>query len=344
MAEEALTVEQAAQKIDALESEQTQEQAPQESQGETQPEIKQEEPTDAVQETQGQESAPQEIQISDINDLAEDLGVEAADLYQNLTMPVNVGGETRHIALGEAKDAYRSSEVSKAEQQELTRLRSEFEKQRTDATGQLLSRLKEADGLLENAEKMLLADMEKVNWAELRESDPAEYAARRQEANEKLEKIKGAKAEIAQKAHEQHQEQQHKFNEQMQIVLEKEKSLLRDKVPEWRDAETAEKERQQLTKYLRAEGWNEVEINNMVDHRAIVALRKAMLWDELQKAQPEKKKVTLVGKKIVKPGKSQTKAEQLESDYRHDLSEFRKRGGSINDAAAMIEKHFLGET
>lgn len=342
MAEEALTVEQAAQQIEALEYGENQEQVPQaESQPEPQPQS--EEKSDGVQETQ-QEPETQEIQISDINDLAEHLEVEVSDLYKNLTIPVNVGGETRQVSLGEWKDAYRSSELSKSEQQELTRLKSEFEKQRTDATGQMLSRLQEADGLLEKAEKMLLADMEKVNWKELRESDPAEYAARRQEANEKLENIKGAKAEIQQKFLEQNQEQQQKFNEQMGLILEKEKSLLRQKVPEWRDAEKAEQERQKLTKYLQAEGWNDVEINNMVDHRAIVALRKAMMWDELQKAQPEKKKVTLVGKKIVKPGKSQTKAEQLESDFRHDLAEFRKRGGGINDAAALIDKHFLGET
>ena len=59
----------------------------------------------------GEAEEVEEIQLSSLRDLAEHLGVEEADLYQNIAIPVTkADGTPDTISLSEWKDAYQASD------------------------------------------------------------------------------------------------------------------------------------------------------------------------------------------------------------------------------------------
>ena len=113
-------------------------------------------------------------------------------------------------------------------------------------------------------------------------------------------------------------------------------------IPEWADEKIATKEKADLVKYGLSEGYLEQELNNLVDPRVVRSLRKAMLYDATQQAKPEvKKKIVSIGKKVLSGGKSISKTERKADEVKQDLAKFRKGGGHVQDAADLIEKHFL---
>ena len=60
-----------------------------------------------------------------------------------------------------------------------------------------------------------------------------------------------------------------------------------DKIPEWKNEKVMNDERKEVINYAKsAMGYTDEEIANAVDHSAIVALRKAMKYDNLMKKKP----------------------------------------------------------
>jgi hypothetical protein len=120
---------------------------------------------------------------------------------------------------------------------------------------------------------------------------------------------------------------------QYQTRLADEKAKLFEAIPEWKDAELGKAERARLITYAEKSGFKAEEIGNMNDHRAFVALRKAMLWDEAQAKRPaivqRIQKVTTAppgpGQKTTTP---QTKVRQLQERL--------AKTGSLHDAAAAF--------
>lgn len=78
------------------------------------------------------------------------------------------------------------------------------------------------------------------------------------------------------------------------------------KLPEWKDETRAKTEREALKAYLVNQGYEDSDVANINDHRAVILGRKAMLYDQMMaKAQAAAKKVANVPEKVVRPGVSQ---------------------------------------
>ena len=119
-------------------------------------------------------------------------------------------------------------------------------------------------------------------------------------------------------------------------------------IPEWSDENVAKQEKVSLVKYGIGEGYTEQELTSLVDPRVVRSLRKAMLYDAQQKAQPAiKKKVVSINKKVLTSGKSKSKTERNADIKNQDYKKFRQGGNNSNDelrnAANFIEKHLLGD-
>jgi len=170
-----------------------------------------------------------------------------------------------------------------------------------------------------------------IDWERLRLEDPLEYVTKRQEfqeakdrANELKERARQARAKAA-------ADQQ----EQWAKVVEHEKAQLIAALPEWGETESQRQLATDLRAYAQGVGYSEPEIDSLVDHRSFLVLRKAMLYDQLQGANPKAKK--LKGKpKVIRAGKGNSPTQQQRDAQKTKRNQL-KNTGHIRDAAKVFE-------
>jgi len=170
-----------------------------------------------------------------------------------------------------------------------------------------------------------------IDWERLRLEDPLEYVTKRQEfqeAKEKAEEVKTkAKQAMARSAAEKEQ--------QWAKVVEDEKSKLIAALPEWGETDSQRQLATELRSYAQTQGYSEPEIDSLVDHRSFLVLRKAMLYDQMQNANPKAKK--LKGKpKVIRAGKGASRT-QAQRDALKTKRNQLKNSGHVRDAAKVFE-------
>ena len=292
----------------------------------------------SADEGEGERQEPDAIEIGTLADLAKHLDVEAADLY-GITVPLEVEGQRLEMSLGEWKDKVKASldaEKVAEQRKELADERQAAETRLASQRQQVEQSFAEAARLTEVAEKRLLADLEGIDWAQLRSDNPAEWAARQQEMQQRQAQIQEAKNELAANWQKHAETQQAEAAEELTKHLQREQEALFEAIPDWRNTDKYESERKALAEYLSGQGFTDEEIANAADHRLIVMARKAQMYDQQTRKQSvAKKKVAKVGKRIVKPGATAGK-EAARQDAEAALRAQLRKSGSVNDAAALI--------
>ena len=124
-------------------------------------------------------------------------------------------------------------------------------------------------------------------------------------------------------------------DQQMRGLITQEVQRLPDVIPEWKNADVAAKQREELRKYLIDQGVAEEEIGALVRADHIKVLRKAMLYDQGQRRVSKARKqgrqtgtVKAGSRPTSKPTARKTKAAR---------QRFAK-SGRLDDAAALIEQ------
>ena len=79
-----------------------------------------------------------------------------------------------------------------------------------------------------------------------------------------------------------------------------EQEKLREKLPEWKDAKVRDTESRAIAEHLIANGYSQDELNMLTDHRALLLVRKAMKYDQMQAVRS--KQAAPVPQKAVTPG------------------------------------------
>jgi len=247
---------------------------------------------------------------------------EEVQLYK-----VKIDGEEAEVTLEEALSGYqrertfhkRMNEVSQkskaieAESAETKRLRDEY-----------------ARGLQQLEQALRVPE---PNWEELR----------RTKTNEEFASIH-AEYQIQQNnlAKVQHQQQaimsqqQAEVQAQYQNHLKTEFDTMLDKIPAWRDEKVREAERSKVISYAKSKmGYTDDEIAQASDHRAIVTLRKAMLYDELMGGKTQAKKKVKTAPKMVKAGSQKTKSEVV-SKRNQDMMKRFNNNSTVESAVELL--------
>ena len=190
--------------------------------------------------------------------------------------------------------------------------------------------------LIQTIEESLNKETKSVDWAKLREDDPAEYSARQIEIGEKrksIEKMKQDAREQYQRSVNQNQEQS---QQAMQQHLIKEQEILLQKLPEWKSDEVAKTEKGRIADYLIKEGFAKEDLAHATDHRLIIMARKAMLYEQGQDKNKVLEKKVLRVPKVIKPG-SPKPTEQINSEKLEKLRARMKQTGKESDALAYFK-------
>lgn len=284
-----------------------------------------------------------EYQEYELSQIAQLLGVEEDRLDVNdegrVVLVGKVDGEPKPLPVQQLLDnaqmdqaAEKRLEDAKARKQTLDQ---EFEKRNEELQGKFV----QAGKLIEKAETLLDNDSSKINWDQLREDDPAEFAAKKAEFEERRKEIEQMKQETVDTYQKSMQGNQ-QSEEEIQQLQQQELSKLVEQVPmktqdefnEW-SANTA--------KYLMGHGFEKDELSSILDHRFYVLAHKARQFDEGQKkTEAAKKKVAKVPK-AMKPGAAQSK-QQADSKKVKKAKERFAKTRSLDDAFRYMKANSGG--
>ncbi len=263
-------------------------------------------------------------EVEDTTDQEDDYeeAEEEVQLYK-----VKIDGEEAEVTLEEALSGYqrertfhkRMNEVSQkskaieAESAETKRLRDEYAKG-----------LQQLDQALRVPEP---------NWEELRRTKTNEEFASIH-AEYQIQQNNLAKVQQQQQAI--MSQQQAEVQAQYQNHLKTEFDTMLDKIPAWRDEKVREAERSKVISYAKSNmGYTDDEIAQASDHRAIVTLRKAMLYDELMGGKTQAKKKVKTAPKMVKAGSPKTKSEVV-SKRNQDMMKRFNNNSTIEGAVELL--------
>lgn len=115
--------------------------------------------------------------------------------------------------------------------------------------------------------------------------------------------------------------------------LMQEKERLEEAVPDLKDPEKGKALRQDLMDYAKAIGFTDDDLAAVEDHRPLVLLHKARLWDESQKRRPKVEEKVDRALESLKPTGSKPAPRQKVVD---GLKTKFKDSGSLDDAAAYL--------
>ena len=243
---------------------------------------------------------------------------------------VRVDGKNVEVTLEELQKGYsREADYTRKTQQvseERRAFQAEADLVRTERQqySQLLGSLKAQ--LQQNAAPQV--DMDR-----LYHEDPIEWVKQRELVRD-AEKVHAAINSEQQRlstiqAQEQYQSMQAHLAQQLDALLKA--------IPEWGNPDKAKAEKTLLIEWGQKLGFSSDELKNIFDHRAVVALRKAALYDQMMTKRGNIRPAVNNGPKPAKPGA----AGRMDNttDSRRSQQRLAKTG-RVNDAASAIE-HLL---
>ena len=279
--------------------------------------------------TEVDSAAPEEeLQDSDGEQSDETEAEEEEDKPPVFT--VKVDGKNVEVTLEELQKGYsREADYTRKTQQvseERRAFQAEADLVRTERQqySQLLGSLKAQ--LQQNAAPQL--DMDR-----LYHEDPIEWVKQRELVRD-AEKVHAAiNSEQQRLSHIQAQEQY----QSMQAHLAQQQDAMLKAIPEWVNPDKAKAEKTLLIEWGQKLGFSSDELKNIFDHRAVVALRKAALYDQMMSKRGNIRPAVNNGPKPAKPGA----AGRMDNttDSRRSQQRLAKTG-RVNDAASAIE-HLL---
>ena len=293
--------------------------------------------TEDEQAASADEAEQEEAETGTINtlaELAEALEMPIEDLQANLTHRFRAAGEEVEVNLGELVAGYQKDADYRRQTSELAETRRKVEMDYSAKMQEFEQQNVYTAHMMNIMEKMLGDELNSEKLTVLRNSDPAEWAAQREEIGRRIGAIQQARQSAAQ--------QYEKFRfDSLSALRERENTALLQRLPDF-----GADHKQLARSTLDSLGFAEQEISDIFDHRLIVgALELAALRAEVKQLREEKSKAKDAVKRVKKevpklqrPGKQRLKGRgQINRD---NVSRLRKRAaksGTVEDAAAVIE-------
>lgn len=305
-------------------------------------------PTEPVKETgeqvkaeagnETQEATTQESETPDfssLEELAEALELPLDDFLGKIKGRVKIGGEEKEVTLAELRNGYQMESDYRRKTHELAETRKAFESEREQVATELNRQYQEAQHLTGVLEQQLVGEFNTIDWNQLRAENPAEFAARRQEFNERMAQIQGIKQNVGFQLQRQAEEAAQKQAFELQNILQQEAQKLAEVIPEFRDESKAKEVKGKIKSFLKDFGFSDQEIGGIYDHRYVKILHDAMAYRELKSKGVETKNKVSVAPKLAKPGS--TDKSSANNRAIQELRSRLRKSGRVEDAASLIK-------
>ncbi len=289
-----------------------------------------EESTLSSQDEREEEGSEEESSLED-EEQWEDVGdeegeEEALDLYT-----VKVDGEESEVTLQELLDGYGYQAHNTRKSQQLAEERTTLE---TETAEVRQSREAYAERLAQVEEALTGMTPEEPDWEKLEKENPQRFTiehAKWQRHQSHLAAVKAERESVR-------TDQMADYEKQLREYRASESDALLKVIPAWKDAEKAKAGAAEISAYAQTLGYSEAEVNQVMDHRAILMMRKSMLYDRSRKTGKEKLKGKPKGSsKTLKPGVRRprgSKATKRVLDARRRV----RSTGSVKDATDFLKQ------
>ena len=268
----------------------------------------------------------EDLEFDDEEDGEEETEVE--EVEEQPVYRVTVDGSEIEVTQDELINGYSRQQDYTRKTQELANQRKTIEEQ----SKELSQRDAIYAQLLPKLEAELQASMvDEPDWKTLVDEDPVAYVREQQIWNEKKEKLEAAKAERQRLEKEAYEKQQQQL---AQFVQEGQQKLL-EIIPEWKNAEVAQKEKLAIRDYgINVLGYAPQEMDAIYDYRALLGLRNA--WLNSKTVEATKKKPTQKAPaRVARPGTT-TRKKTVAPVKR--AKQVLAKSGKVQDAAKVFEQ------
>jgi hypothetical protein len=272
-----------------------------------------------------------DVQDDESSDETKDEQSEDSDETEEDEQPqvftVKVDGKEIEVTLDELQQGYSRTQDYTRKTQQIAETRKAVE---AEAAAIRAEREQYAQLLGALQQQLESAGEQPVDWDRLYAEDPIEWVRQRELARDKQERQAAIQSEQQRLSQLTAQQRADEFKE----TLAKESEALIQAVPEWKDSNKAKAEKQMLIEFGQKIGYSEDELKNVFDHRAVVTLRKAALYDQMMSKRKDIKPVVNNGPRPVKPsaaGRVSSTTEGTRAKQRL------AKTGRVDDAARAIE-------
>lgn len=255
---------------------------------------------------------------------------EAADADSE-KVTIEVDGKTVELTKAELADAYKNG----LRQADYTKKTMEAAEVRKTAEAETARARQERDNYAQGLQKntlqlqAVLEQQQSIDWNALLDADPVEFLKQKHLFDQRQAAFQQNVNQL-QTIQEQNKAEQAEFMAQNRAAQQ---DLLLAKLPEWKNPERAKAEAEQIKTYLKAQGFDESDLANINDHRAVLLGVKAMKYDQIvANAKAAAKKVQSVPQKVVRPGVGDTPNLDRRTSQMKQLS----KTGRVEDAAALF--------
>lgn len=281
---------------------------------------------DTESETEGEETAEEEVEDPAAEDAEEEPSYE-------VSLP---GGEKERVPLSELLAGYsRTADYTRKTQQladERRQAQDAIAAETAQARTYYASRLQALEVALNQ-----LTPAE-PDWDKLRVENPVAFAAAYADHQRHKEQL----AQIQTEAKRVADEQALFERQQLQAVVQVEQQRLLQAIPEWSDSTRANAEKTKLVAYAKSYGYTDADLDGIYDHRILVMLRKAQLFDEMQtRGKQEVKAKVAKAAPVLQPGGRAPSAVPAAAkakvkDHQRAMKSL-VRTGRVRDAARVLE-------
>lgn len=274
------------------------------------------------------ETLADEASADDEEATATDEEEDEAPEPQDQLVTVVIDGKEQQIPLKEAIAGYQRQ----ADYSRKTMAVSELRKQVEAEANQIQQERAQYAQLLGALQQQLQETVQREpDWERLYAEDPLEYVRQKDLYRENQERFQAATAEQQRVMSMMQQSQV----QQLKEVVKQGREQLSEKIPAWKDTARWEQDRVKLRSYAQKElGYGEEEVSQVYDPRAVVALYKAMRFDEIMAKRPAPNAQT--GPKPMRAGSPQTAPARRTSEITRQKQRL-AQSGSVKDAAKLFE-------
>ncbi len=249
--------------------------------------------------------AQAEVEVTTIEELAEHLETDA-DWLRSLKITEKVNGKPVEVSIADALSTHRKVAAGDDYLADAKTKAKAMIDESTQQRELLAAATVTIGALLQEAEQSVTAGMSESDWAKLRRDDPAEWAAKKKEAEEKQEKISQMKLQAGQTF----QNVEAKLKEATEAQWKKDLPKQIERFDEltdnvWKDEELAKREAVEVNEFMVSLGLEPDDIKRISYNGTFLAMaRGAMLYERSKgKVDAAKKKVVKIPK-VMKPGKA----------------------------------------
>jgi hypothetical protein len=292
---------------------------------ETQPVEESEEDTETAaseEDESGVEDAPDEETSEEQSGEEE----EPEEQEQQQTFTVKVDGKEVSVTLDELQKGYSRTQDYTRETQQIAEVRKQAEQE----TYAVRAEREQYAQLLGALQAQLQSSEPQIDLERLYHEDPIEWVRQKEVMRERQEKLGAIQSEQQRLSQVSQYEQQRA----MEAQLASQQEALLAALPDWKDPKKAKAEKALVIESAKAAGFSDEDLKSVYDHRLVLLLRKAALFDQMVSKRQGIKPVVNNGPRTAKPGAAgrvSTTTESMRAKQRL------AKTGRVDDAASAIE-------